>query len=367
MKKLYIEAPCFGFGPISTSLTIAKKLEKEYDITIITYGESLDYLKKCSSYKYLEIDTRDENVFSDLLKIITMDDFVIVNTNVELSCFWLERGYKVLVVDTLYWMWNKVPEEYINNQNMITQVYFGRKIGQLPQKKECRPLIDYNIWKKNDVKKSDYVLISFGGMAEPVEGDFVLKNAQLIIDKIVENLPENVKKVYVIGGLFSKRQYEYKDICIEILGSVNNVRHRELVEECKYLFYSPGLTSIFELLYSNRLFCLLPGLNVSQIYQIYDFHNYFEYPFCIMWREYEELVKHFDEMPELEGLTYLYDYLLNRASLDDIDFQSIISEYVYDVDYAVNVVEKKKIDRIFECESVEELASLYLSRMSKQD
>ena len=52
MKKLYIEAPCFGFGPISTSLTIAKKLEKEYDITIITYGESLDYLKKCSSYKY---------------------------------------------------------------------------------------------------------------------------------------------------------------------------------------------------------------------------------------------------------------------------------------------------------------------------
>lgn len=365
MKKLYIEAPCFGFGPVSTSLAIAKKMEKEYEIIFITYGEALDYLKECTSYKYYEIDTRSEQGFYDLLKIITLDDYIIVNTNVELSCFLLEREYKVLVIDTLYWMWNQVPEEYTKNQNIIAQVYFGRGIGQLPPKEECKPIIDYNVWKKSEVKNSDCALISFGGMSEPADSNFILASAQLILDKIVTNLPDNVKIVYVLGGLFPKRKYEFNNKCVEVLGTVNNVKHRELVEECKYLFYSPGLTSLYEMLSSERLVCLLPGLCVSQIYQIYDFHNYFEYPHCIMWKEYEELINHFDEMPELEGLAYLHDYLLNHASLNDIDIQAIISEYAYAVDHGVNGVQKEKRYKIFNCKSVDELVPLYLNSMDK--
>lgn len=37
MKKIYIEAPCFGFGPISTSVSLANELKHKYDITFITY------------------------------------------------------------------------------------------------------------------------------------------------------------------------------------------------------------------------------------------------------------------------------------------------------------------------------------------
>lgn len=363
MKKLYIEAPCFGFGPISTSLTIAKKMEIEYEIVFITYGEALEYLRECTSYKYYEIDTRSENGFNDLVKILTLDDYIIVNTNVELSCFLLERKYKVLVIDTLYWMWNQVPKEYTKNHNIIAQVYFGRGIGQLPHKEECKPIIDYNVWKKCEVKNSDCALISFGGMSEPADPNFILASAQLIIDKIVENLPDNVKIVYVLGGLFVKRKYEFNNKWVEVLGTVNNVKHRELVEECKYLFYSPGLTSLYELMWSERLVCLLPGLCVSQVYQNYDFHNYFEYPHCIMWKEYEELIKHFDAMPELEGLAYLHDYLLKSASLNDIDIMAIISEYAYAVDHGVNGMKKEKRDKIFNCKSVDELVPLYLNNM----
>lgn len=68
MKKLFIEAPCWGFGPISTSLAIAKKLETEYEIIFVTYGEALNYLKECKAYKYLEIDTRVEEEFPELQK-----------------------------------------------------------------------------------------------------------------------------------------------------------------------------------------------------------------------------------------------------------------------------------------------------------
>lgn len=365
MKKLYIESPCFGFGPISTSLSIAKKLEQEYEIIFVTYGEALDYLKECKSYKYLEIDTRVEEGFYDLQKKLTMDDCIIVNTNIELSCFLLERGYRVLVIDTLYWMWNHVPREYVENSNIITQVYYGRGIGKLELKEECRPIIDYNVWTKNGLKKSDCALISLGGMSEPIDADFIIKKAKLMIDKIVDNLPNSVNTVYVIGGLFGKKTYGDNQKNIEILGTINNIRHRELVEKCKYLFYSPGLTSLYELLASGRLMCLLPGLNVSQIYQNYDFYHFFDYPYCMMWKEHKDLIKHFNEVPEIEGLEYLHHYLLNEASLNEIDISAIISNYTYAVDNDFDVIKKEKRDKIFNLKSVDELVPLYLDRMHK--
>lgn len=360
MKKLYIESPCFGFGPISTSLTIAKKMENEYEIIFVTYGEALDYLKECTSYRYLEIDTRVEGGFYDLQKELTLEDYIIVNTNIELSCFLLERGYKVLVIDTLYWMWNHVPQEYVQNNSIITQVYYGRGIGKLELKEECSPIIDYNIWTNKVVKKDDCALISFGGMSEPLNADFILENAKKMIDKIVVNLPDSVNTVYVIGGLFNESSYVMNHRCIKIMGMVNNIKHRELVEKCKYLFYSPGLTSLYELLASERLMCLLPGLNVSQIYQNYDFYQFFEYPYCIMWKEHRKLISYFDRSSELEGLDYLHNYLLNEASLDDIDISAIISEYTYAVDNNLDVIKKEKREKLFNHKSVDELVSEYL-------
>lgn len=363
MKKLFIEAPCWGFGPISTSLAIAKKLETEYEIIFVTYGEALNYLKECKAYKYLEIDTRVEEEFPELQKRLTMDDYVIVNTNIELSCFLLERGYRVLVIDTLYWMWNQVPREYVQNKNIITQVYYGRGIGKLELKEECKPIIDYNVWTAKKVDDNNCALISLGGMSEPVELGFIITNAKKIIDKIVANLPDKVNTVYVLGGLLQKDTYVANQKHIEILGTVSNVKHRELVEKCKYLFFSPGLTSLYELLASGRLMCLLPGLCVSQVYQNYDFHHYFEYPYCIMWKEHNDLIKYFSSVPELEGLAYMRIYLLNKAGLENIDMANIIHEYINAVDNNLDVVKKEKLDKIFNLKSVDELVPLYLEQM----
>lgn len=184
-----------------------------------------------------------------------------------------------------------------------------------------------------------------------------------MIEKIISNLPQYVKNVYIVGGLFNKKRYEQNNKCINILGTINKYQFKELVDKCKYIFLSPGLTSLYEMLSNERLFCLLPGLNVSQIYQIFHFYYSCHYPHCIMWAESKELVEKFSKLPELEGLSYLKDYLTNQVIKEHIDFERIITKYINSVNNKEFTVNKEVMNNIFNHKSVDELVEIYLERM----
>lgn len=99
----------------------AKQIQKNYDVEFITYGEAKEFLEKNLNNHIISIDTRYEKNFDKLLNYINKKDIIVVNTNVELSVYLLKKGYKVLTVDTLYWMWNNVPKIYTQNPYFIAQ------------------------------------------------------------------------------------------------------------------------------------------------------------------------------------------------------------------------------------------------------
>lgn len=205
MKRLIFEAPCFGFGPICTAISLAKKLDKQYKILFITFAEACNFLKESTNYDFLELDTRKEDNFETISKIFSREDIIITNTNVEFSTFLIKKHLKVITIDTLYWMWNNVDECYKNYPYIISQAYYGKCKGDLPRKKTCRPIIDYNLCETTKNKETHSALISFGGMSEPSSSDYLIKYSNLLIKEIAKSLPENISKINVIGGLLEKK------------------------------------------------------------------------------------------------------------------------------------------------------------------
>ncbi len=248
MQRIYLEAPCFGFGPISTSVSVANSLQKEYDIYFITYGEALQFLQKSTTYAYIEVDTRSEQEFNKISNVASKDDLFIVNTNIEFGTFLLQNDYKVLIIDTLYWMWNSAPLEYINHPYFIYQTYYGASVRDFPRHEECRPLINYDLWTESVRCKKSSALISFGGMSEPGDNTYIVNSAKAIIESIVDCLPEYITDIYVVGGLFDKKQFFDDSIKIHIVGCVDANEFHTVACECKYIFLSPGLTSVYEML-----------------------------------------------------------------------------------------------------------------------
>jgi len=368
MKKVFIESPCFGFGPISTSISLAKQIQKNYDVEFITYGEAKEFLEKNLNNHIISIDTRYEKNFDKLLNYINKKDIIVVNTNVELSVYLLKKGYKVLTVDTLYWMWNNVPKIYTQNPYFIAQTYYGQNITKLPLKIECRPIINYDIWKPESVLKNANVLISFGGMAEPGEHTFILKYAHFIIRHIISCFHNiNIDTFYVVGGLFSKQDKNKYNKKVKIIDSLEAGKYKKLVNKCSYIFLSPGLTSLYEMMYAQRKFCLLPGLSVSQVYQVNHFKEKFNFPFCIVWKDSSSLIKKFDKLPELEALTCFESYM-NSLKESDINFEKVISEYIKSVNHSQYYwINNKEIKRIYNKRDFTEIAVHMLKQMEGKD
>lgn len=366
MRKLILEAPCFGFGPISTSISFAKNMQQNYEVMFLTYGEALDFLKKSTDFKYFEIDTRIEENFKKASEIFNnKDDIFIVNTNFEFATYLIKNNFNVISIDTLYWMWNKVDETYKTYPYIISQVYYGRNIGELPSKPECKPIINYDLWTNIYKDNNDSVLISFGGMSEPGSNSFVIKNANLMIEEIKKNLPKTIRKINIIGGLFDKNHYFEDGREINVLGLVGAKDFYKVMTESKYVFLSPGLTCLYETLLSEKPFCLLPGLNVSQIYQVYDFNKICNYKYCILWPDSQSLIEQFDRLPELDGLKLLENYLSCENKILKTDFKNVILDFVKNVDENKWVIDKKLKENIFNRENVEDLVCKMLLEMEK--
>lgn len=332
MKKIYIEAPCFGFGPTSTSISLAKAICNKYNIIFITYGEALDFLNKSTDFNYLNIDTRNENNFTSVLEKSYDADVYIVNTNIEFAEFLLKHNKKVLIIDTLYWMWNCAPSIYINHKYFIQQVYFGDRINRFPHKFTCKPLIDYGLWQSHELITTKEALIAFGGMSEPGDHSYFLDYSCWLVKYLDRLIPTSVEQINVVGGLFNDtKKFDFSGR-VKVWGSLATDHFNTIVKRSKYIFQETGLTSLYEMLASQRLFCLLPGLNVSQVYQGYDFHRSCSYPYCLLWPKTQELVNRFSSLPELEGLAYLENYLVYQLERSTLNYEDVVKNYITAVD-----------------------------------
>lgn len=344
-NKIYFEFPSFGYGPASTSINIIESLINNFnfEVTIISDGVSLEFAKNCiKAAKYIEFDTSDVSIFDRLICVLDKDSLIISNTNIDFCKWCIENGYRIIGIDTLFWMWNEDLTFISKMEGYIIQDYFSDLMLKKCNNKEYKdklkitsPLVNYKLIEKNRTNniRQKEVLIAFGGMATPYNKDVILKYYEYILRGLLNKLNkcDRVDIVHIVGGLVNKNDsigFENQNLNIIYEGPLEPERYINLLS-CEYVFICPGLTSIYEACAINAYTYILPGFSVSHILQAMDLEKCTGYEYIGHWPKSAYFYDKVKEIPENEGTALLQDYLRKELIKNTIyDFPKL-EDFLY--------------------------------------
>ena len=321
--SVFIEFPDFGFGPASTSVCLARVLQKNKECRIVSTGGALNFARKAlPEMPFYNIDTSNENEFTKFLDLIPKDASIPSNTNPEFTLWASTKGYKVAAIDTLSWMWNEAPKCIDIVKPYIAQYYFGSFQDPAIDPRETeklfyvRPIIDYTSWSgRNWHKRDGCALIGFGGMGNPFDLHLEKQYAQWILDCIIPYLLKSnfVDRIHIVGGLLDKtllpgtlKPYSKKLI---VEGPLTPNDYQELLCRSQFCFLTPGLSSIYEVACAGLNPLFLPGSNVSQVFQSVDLSRIVEYRSVALWPDAERIYESISNISEKEATAILSKHL----------------------------------------------------------
>ncbi len=274
MKKIILcDAVPFCFGPISKMISIAEKIDKkEYDLILLASGTSLELGKKSNLFKIVNCNT-ESNV--DLIKnkkwFEKADVFVNV-MNPKSVEYALSLNKKVIYIDSLFWMWDKVPDFADKVEAYFAQNFVGVKDRIISESRDKINLVGPIIGNAfRGVKKKNHIVVNFGGIESSMIKIGKNSNYPFVIGKLIEKVFSNSKeKVYFCGNdkIIRKAIPKRKNF---IIGSMEHREFLKVLSEAKLLITIPGLTTTFEAFNYNVPTIFLPPENYSQFLNLKSF------------------------------------------------------------------------------------------------
>ena len=340
---LYFEFPSFGFGPASTSCYLIRAVQKRFDcpIVVISSGVALDFAKATlKKVAFVSFDTNYMSQFDELKSTISENSVIISNTNIDFCRWCTQQNYRIISIDTLFWMWTQDLEFIPDTMAYIVQDYFiqERQFNSNYQKYGdklhlVKPIIRRDdLLQKSGTSKSNEALVSLGGMATPFNQDIIFMYCDFVLPELVRQITGNgIEKIHLVGGLLKQyaRQANWlgQDQNVEVHGMVSQDHYVSLMS-CAYHFIAPGLTSIYESYVIDTPPYLLPGFSMSQILQAESFRKMTDYPYVARWQNLSCMVKKVSDMGEDEGTDY-FNRFIEACIQNESHFQfSDISMYL---------------------------------------
>jgi len=337
--RILCEAVSFGFGPVSKLLSLCELLNQKHSLSFIGSGCSLSLAQKTNIFeKIIVLDTTSTNHFNDSVPFSGYD-VVLSVMNPLFGRAALENGCKLIVIDSLFYMWDKIDPVWEECDLLIIQSFFEEKKRLLSTHNFTNaqivgPIISTQIEpKKQNVHNT--LLINFGGADYPYIKNF--NDIQLFIRKLtleIERIDIFDEKIITIGPrcLQSMKELERNGF------KVRSFSHDEFLfqlSKSSTLLTIPGLTSSFE------SFCLaiptlfLPPLNYSQFLNLRTFRSL----------ELSHIGSHWDDyfpnlntngLPEEEGVQMI-ESLIAQAYRDPSILTSIVKSYEIVLEDTVNI------------------------------
>jgi len=325
-KRVIIISNPFGFGPTGGALAIMSQLVDSLDKNMqVIYGASNKCLEPLSESlrKKIKIEKIDErnpkelavlfNKYDNPLVIICLNR-VAINTAKGL-------GLDALFVDSLTWLWKKIPEDYLK-----ANIYYAYNIFNAKEKLKGikhSKLIPPALGKLPTPKKNkkDLILIHIGGFTNPLVPGFS-KNYLIMLANAI-NMFTNVNrltKIVIAGGseplrFLKSHINENKRTILSTLSrrdfllTVNNTRH---------FFTTPGLNATLEAFTLKAPTSFLPPINLSQWKQLKLFFENKAASSKIEWENYCAFEWNFDLLTEKEAIprfSELVDNVYNNNRL----------------------------------------------------
>jgi len=273
-KVILCDAAPFGFGPISKLLSIAKILRKKYSLVLLAFGPSLELAQNSGLFdKIIKCNTDNLKGIKSLESVFNGKCFFLNVMNFKSLKFAKKNGVPYAVVDSLFYMWDKIPSVALNANFYFIQSFLNKKARLNYQKKIknlvlVNPILDI---EKKGRKKKNQLVINFGGVEAP---DASFEEKQIYPKLAIEMLMPFLKNQKTFSSIlitgnkatvsFISKQAPKKIKC-------KSLTHEKFIKELKkskLLLTSPGLTVSLEAFYLGIPTIFLLPQNHSQFFNL---------------------------------------------------------------------------------------------------
>ncbi|MFA6268526.1 MAG: hypothetical protein WCW13_05395 [archaeon] len=280
MKPINIlcDAVPFCFGPISKIISVAEHLySNNAKLTLLAFGTSKELGTKSKLFNIVDCNSENPQDLENHKSLFNEADVFITSMNTTATEFALNLGKPVIYIDSLFWMWDSIPETFAKIDKYFVQNFFNSKesLGKYPFLKNVEfvgPIIDDSQPIQNT--KEDFVLVNFGGMESALIQIGKNSNYPFIIGKIIiDELEKSGQEAFICGNdkVLQKLLHDKpKNVHI---GGKSHKEFLELLRKTKLLITTPGLTTSFEAFHYGAPTVFLPPENYSQFLNLKEFRK----------------------------------------------------------------------------------------------
>ena len=329
--NILVSAESFGYGPITTCLSVIKELKKYDDVTVdfIGSGISLEQAKLSGFFnKFYECDTYDFESLKKFENVFKKYNILFSSENVNGAIYGLNFIKNVYYVDNLVWMWDKIPEQlgmvkkFFISQTFPCQENFKRIGSVIKNPVFVSSVRDLNSKKANKIKNQ--LLINIGGASS-----FLLQQSVInkFYNKIINDIlgtPEakRFNSIIVCGGskVINNLNLEVKSKKIKVK-TLANKEYLKIMNESSHCIMSSGLGNFIETLNKDKNIMYLPAINYSQLLQL-QYYEKMNLGFKILnWNNfnfYHEIPQYLDEV---QGVNLVVE---NVSKFNNGNYQKIV-------------------------------------------
>jgi hydroxymethylcytosylglucuronate/cytosylglucuronate synthase len=275
-RRILCDAVPFGFGPAGKLAAVLNRLtDADVETVVVGSGTSAELLDYRGG-PVVPADTESPAALQSLRPLFTGASlFINVMNSVSLQ-FAQGLGLRTVVVDSLFWMWDRIDPGMARSDRYFIQNFVGVEDRLREEKDRIRhpvlvgPIVDASL-EEGGAARRNQLLVNLGGM-----------ESKLI------RLGENLTYPAVIGRLLADGLQNHPFDRVLVTGSAPVMRelgrtvqipraeferlgHQEFLAELKasrLFLTSPGLTATLEAFTAETPTAFLPPQNYSQFFNL---------------------------------------------------------------------------------------------------
>lgn len=282
-KRLLLDAAPFCYGPISTLLAVVEPLlHDDFEATLLASGTALEFAQPYADRLTL-VPCNTESI-ADLSGVRdTFDhcDLFVCNTNPAGAAFAASQGIPTVYIDTLFWMWDHIPEACAQADIYIAQDFAGvdRNLAafgaDIRNFQRVGPLIAAKPNAETPGERDNIAVISYGGMESsltiPGRSNRLHEVQTRLLLDVLADQPTFDELFFCGRGHVMQDLARRYDGPGKNFGFVEHKRFLALLRRARVCFTSPGLTGAYEVVDAGIPTCFLLPQNYSQQLQAAHF------------------------------------------------------------------------------------------------
>jgi len=299
----------FGFGPAGKIIALMEELAKRWRKGKIVYIAS----KLCQEIlpgklrNKIIVETADERN-GDVLKNLLAkynNPFVICVLNKTAIKTAKSLGLKAYFIDSLSWMWKKIPEEYLLADTYYCFDLFDIR-KKIPDKKNIKIIPPvFGKLPRSVANKKPYTLLHLGGFVNPYQKQIFRTYLNLLIDSL-QNYTLN-QLLIITGGKVAMQYIKERLKGDRIhLRTYGRNQFLQTLNRASHFITTSGLTATLEAFALKTPVSFIPPTNLSQ-YRILELLSNMGCAKTKMeWKDFVEVDTNFAGLNEKESIVKIH-------------------------------------------------------------